>query len=265
MNNDKNNAKTNDKNNAKTNDKNNDKTLLITGASSEVGMSLVGRIYKDYKTIYLHYSHMKDDFKKVIDDIGDKTDVRLIQADFSSEESTESMVKVFSKEGVFPNNIVHLSAPPLHNKQFHKENWAYFEAGWNISVRSITMILKELMKPMSRLNYGRIVFMLTSNTIGLPTKYQSAYVTYKYALLGLMKSLSIEYADKGITVNAISPDMMETKFLSEIPDKIIELNAMNSPMGRNIRVEEVVPVIEHFLSDDAGAITGQNVGITGGL
>lgn len=65
---------------------------------------------------------------------------------------------------------------------------------------------------MAKKKYGRIVFMLTSCTINNPPKYQSSYVTVKYALLGLMKALAVEYADRGITVNGVSPDMMETKF-----------------------------------------------------
>jgi 3-oxoacyl-[acyl-carrier protein] reductase len=90
-------------------------------------------------------------------------------------------------------------------------------------------------------------------------------VTVKYALLGLMKSLAVEYADKGITVNGVSPDMMETKFLSDIPEMIVEQNRENSPLGRNILVEEVTPLMKHMLSDAGASMTGQNIGITGGL
>jgi 3-oxoacyl-[acyl-carrier protein] reductase len=118
---------------------------------------------------------------------------------------------------------------------------------------------------MMKEKYGRVVFMLTSNTVGIPAKYQSSYVTVKYALLGLMKALSAEYADKGITFNGVSPDMMETGFLDNIPDLIIEQNAQNSPLGRNIRIDEVIPVIEYMLSDRGAAMTGQNIAITGGI
>lgn len=242
-----------------------DKVLLVTGASSEAGIALVRKIYNKYKTIYLHYGHMNDELKQLIEDISDRTDVRLLQADFSKQEDVENMISDIQSQGIIPDNIVHISAPKVHNKQFHKEKWESFDVAWDISVRSIVMILKAFVRDMSKGHYGRIVFLLTSNTIGMPAKYQSAYVTYKYALLGLMKSLSVEYMDKGITANAVSPDMMETKFLKNVPDMIVEQNAANSPIGRNIRVEEVAPVIEYLLSDEAEAMTGQNIGITGGL
>ncbi len=241
------------------------KAILITGASSEVGVNLIKRIYRDYNTMYLHYGHMNDSLSAVIDEISEATNVICLEADFNIPKEVEHMVNDILSGDILPNNIVHISAPPVHNKQFHKEEWEAFDMGWDISVRSVFFILKSLIPTMSKSKYGRIVFMLTSNTIGNPAKFQSAYVTYKYALLGLMKSLSVEYIDKGITVNAVSPDMMETKFLKDVPRLIVEQNAANSPLGRNIRVEEVAPMIEYFLSDNADAVTGQNVGITGGL
>jgi len=126
------------------------------------------------------------------------------------------------------------------------------------------MISQAFIPKMSKKNYGKIVFMLSAYLLGVPPKFQSPYVTVKYALLGLMKELAVEYASKGIMVNAVSPDMMETKFLSELPDLIKEQSAKNNPLGRNIYVKEVVPTIEYLLSSGSDAVTGQNIGITGG-
>ena len=82
--------------------------------------------------------------------------------------------------------------------------------------------------------------------------------------LGLVRTLATEYAPKGITVNAVSPDMMETKFLSNLSELAIEQSAKDNPRGRNIKVEECVPAIEYFLSSVSDMVTGQNMGITGG-
>ena len=160
---------------------------------------------------------------------------------------------------------MHLPAPKIYNKQFHKDKWMNYEKGWQVSFHSIVEILQAFIPFMVAQHYGRIIFMLTNSTLNLPVKFQASYVSIKYALLGLMKSLSVEYVDKGITVNGISPDMMSTKFLSELPEMIIENNTFNSPLKRNIYVEEVIPVFELILSDLGAAITGQNIGISGGL
>ena len=242
-----------------------DKVLLVTGGSSEVGIQLIRDVYSDYKLIYIQYFHMNEELQRLVDEISNSVEVILVQCDFSDSCSVTNLIDSIKTNGVLPNQIVHLPAPKAYNKQFHKDVWDNFDAGWEVSVHSIVEILKAFIPNMSKQRYGRIVFMLTSNTINNPAKYQSSYVTVKYALLGLMRSLAVEYIDKGITVNGVSPDMMETKFLSELPHLIVEQNAANSPIGRNIRVDEVVPVIAHMLSDAGASMTGQNIGITGGL
>ena len=242
-----------------------EKILLVTGGSSEVGMQLIRAAYTEYKLIYIQYFHMNEKLDTLINELMDLVEIVLIKADFSDINSILEFINTIKEKGSIPNNIVHLPAPKVYNKQFHKDKWENFDIGWEISVHSIVEILRAFIPAMTKQKYGRIVFMLTSNTINMPTKYQVSYVTVKYALLGLMKSLSVEYMDKGITVNGVSPDMMETKFLADIPELIVGQNAANSPLGRNIRVDEVIPVIMHMLSDMGASMTGQNIGITGGM
>lgn len=241
-----------------------DKVLLITGASSEVGTELLKRIHRNYSRIYLQYRSMNEKFQSIVDEIRTVEDIVLLQADFMDTSSVQKMIGKIKNTGVLPNQIVHFPAPKAYNMQFHKDKWEKCEQGFWVSVRSIYLILQAFIPNMAKARYGRIVFMLTSCTKNYPAKYQSSYVTVKYALLGLMKSLSVEYAEKGITVNGVSPDMMETKFLSEIQPKIIEQNTLNSPLRRNIYINEVIPIIEYMLSDDGAAMTGENIGITGG-
>lgn len=240
------------------------KVLLVTGASSDVGMQLIRNVYTDYEMIYMQYRKLNDDFEKLISDLGNEVELVPIEADFFEPESVQAMIATIKEKGILPNQIVHFPAPKAYNKQFHKDAWENYEAAWEISVHSIVSILKEFIPSMAKNRYGRIVFMLSSVTKNIPPKFQSCYVMIKYALLGLMKSLAAEYAEKGITVNGVSPDMMETKFLSEVPHLIIEQNAENSPLGRNIYVEEILPVFAYLLSDASVAITGENIAITGG-
>lgn len=241
------------------------KVLLVTGASSEVGIRLIEEIYSDYDRIYMQYRTMNNELQQLIERLEPECNIVPIQADFSDVESVNNMIDEIKKSTILPDNIVHIPAPKAYNKQFHKDRWENYESGWDISVRSIVLILQAFIANMAKNRYGRIVFMLTSCTNNNPPKFQSSYVIVKYSLLGLMKSLSVEYISKGITVNGVSPDMMETKFLSELPELIIAKNRENSPIGRNIYVDEVVPVIQYMLSDSAASMTGQNIVISGGL
>ena len=91
-----------------------------------------------------------------------------------------------------------------------------------------------------------------------------AGVITKYAMLGAVKALAAEYAEKGITVNGVSPAWVETKYLRNQPDFLIEQNAANSPLGRNLTVDDVIPAIEYLLSDGAACVNGQNLTVSFG-
>lgn len=237
------------------------KTLLITGASSDVGLKLLDKIAGNYDRIWAHYCHSKE----AIDMLGQSGVIFPVQADFSRADDTEKLIKTIAGSGESLDHIVHLSACKAFSQKFHKCSWQDYQDGMDTSLRSIVMILQNFLPAMAKRKQGRIVFMLSSSVVGIPPRGQSPYVVTKYALLGLMKTLSAEYAGKGITVNAVSPDMMETKFLEQIPDLIVEQNAKNNPMGRNIKIEEVLSAFEYFLSEETRAVTGQNIGITGGI
>ena len=83
-------------------------------------------------------------------------------------------------------------------------------------------------------------------------------------MLGLVKSLASEYADKNIQINALSPSMIETKFLDNINEKLVELSAYNHPLKRNAKIDEITPIIKVLISKESNYINGVNIPITGG-
>lgn len=241
---------------------NNRKVLMITGASSEVGNALISNIIQSYDIVLAHYNHSIDSVEKLKKKYGEK--IIPIQADFSDDVSINKMITYIKNLEMYPDHIVHLAASKIFNSKFKKIDWENFKEDIDKSLRPIVMILHSFIPLMEKNHYGKIVFMLSSGVINNPPKYQSSYVTSKYALLGLMKSLSVEYAEKGIMVNAVSPEMIDTQFLSEVPELIVKQYAQASPTGRNLKVEEVVPAFEYLLSDKADAVTGVNLLISGG-
>ncbi|MCQ2524964.1 MAG: SDR family oxidoreductase [Lachnospiraceae bacterium] len=239
------------------------KVLLVTGASSDIGTAFIKRNIDKYALVYAHYNSSKsklEDLEKVYPE-----KLVLLKADFSDAASVDNLIEKVRECGQLPDHIIHMTSPKPVNEKFHKFNWEDFENGINTSLRSIVMITKAFIPSMAKNKYGKVVFMLTSYVLGVPPKYQTPYVTAKYALLGLMKGLSAEYASKGITVNAVSPDMMETKFLSDLPDLIIEQNAADSPLKRILKVEDVIPSFEYLLSDGADTVNGVNIPVTAGI
>ena len=236
--------------------------LLVTGASSDVGCALIRRVADQYDMIWAHHCSTGKALEELRRELGEK--IVPIQADFLNENSTVEMIQEITASGQLPDHIVHLSALKTFNERFHKCSWQDYQAGINTSLRSIVLLMQTFIPHMAEQQYGRVVFMLSAYLTGVPPKYQSPYITVKYALYGLMRNLAAEYADKGITVNAVSPDMIETRFLERIPQPAIRQNASRSPLGRNLMPADVVPAFDYLLSDTAEAVTGQNLGVTGG-
>jgi len=239
-----------------------DKTLLVLGASSDMGQYLIKKTYKNYKTIIVHYNSNNS----FVDDLKKECDAQIVeyQADFSDSKSTENFVNKLSEGGYSIDHVVHFPATVANPSKFHKNDWKDYENAINVSLRSVVMVLQSVIKGMLKKKEGKIILMLTSYVNNIPPKYQSTYVTIKHALLGLVKALAVEYADKNIQINGVSPEMVETNFLSNLPDFVIEKNATQQPLGRNLKVDDVIPTIEFLLSSGSDYITGQNISITGG-
>ncbi len=238
------------------------KVLFVTGASSEVGTALIESVADNYDTIVAHYRKSVDRLLPLEEKLGEK--LVLVQADFSDAMSVRAMIDLMVEKELHPDHIVHLAALPMENKHFKKQDWCSFAENIETDLRPIIDILEEFLPGMAKQKYGKVIFMLTSCTVGMPPKYTTVYTTAKYALLGLMKSLAAEYAEKGITVNGVSPEMMDTRFLSDLPDMIKEMNAQSMPMGKNLSVAQVVPAFTFLLSDGADMISGQNIAINDG-
>lgn len=238
------------------------KVLLVLGASSDMGRQLIREVHSQYETVLCHYRG-DGAFLRELEAAG-AANLKGYPADFSDESSTRQLAQQIKADGYAPDHIVHLSAVPAVPCKFAKEPWETFERQLQVSFRSAVLVLGQLLPAMVKQRYGKIVFVLTSYVQGTPPKYLSAYVSAKYALLGLMKGLAAEYAEKGVQVNGVSPEMVDTKFLRPLSEHIVESSAASSPRGRNLSVEEVTPALRFLLSDGSDCITGENIVITGG-
>ena len=238
------------------------KVLLVTGASSDMGCDLIRKVAANYESVIAHYAHWNENLEALKNELGEK--MICLQADFSSEEDTQRFAAEIKTQFPVIDHFAHFPAKRISHKKFAKSSWQDFESEIAISLRSFMEVARAVLPAMAKQKYGKILVMLSSCTVGNAPKYLTAYTSIKYAMLGLVKSLASEYADKKITVNGISPDMTETKFLTDVASLIAENNAATSPIGRNLTLDDVTPTAVFLLSDGADTITGQNFAITAG-
>ena len=238
------------------------RVLLILGASSDLGYAYIEKYGVRYDYILAHCNHTMERLLELKKQIGDK--LRIYKADFLDEDSTKEFMDKIDEDNIEPTHIVYLPAPNLTYNKFSKIAWDNYLKSFELQLRPLITILHKFLPDMAGKKYGKLVFVLSSCVVNEPPKYMADYVTVKYALLGLMKSLAVDYADKELNINAISPSMIETKFLKGISDLMIQKNAMNSPLKRNAVVDDIIPVIHFLLSEESNFMTGQNVVVAGG-
>lgn len=238
-----------------------EKVLLVIGASSDMGIALIEDVCDEYEYIIAHYHHMNEKLEGLKNCIGDK--ISLVQADLSIDEEIDGLISEIQSVAI-PTHIVHFPAPPCKNNKFNKISWDVFQNEINISLKSLIRILQEFLPIMAKNHAGKVVVMLSYVVNNIAPAYCSNYVVTKYAMLGLVKALATEYANKGITVNGVSPAWVETKYIDNQPDILVNQNIESSPIGRLLKTEDIIPSIRLLLSDGGNCINGQNITIACG-
>jgi ketoreductase len=123
--------------------------------------------------------------------------------------------------------------------------------------------------------WGRIVNIASAHAL-VASKYKSAYVTAKHGVAGFTKTVALEVAEAGITVNAVCPGYVETPMAQRVrqgyadaydttEDKILEKFQAKIPLGRYSTPEEVAGLVGYLASDTAASITSQALNVCGGL
>ena len=239
-------------------------TYLITGATSDVGAALIRRLLADRPDATVLAQGCGDVQKLAPLCAEFEGRIRPFDVDLSDPYKVDTFVQVLQTGCPPPTHLIHLPALPVINTKFKAFDETRFAKDMEIQVHSAVKLCKAVLPAMSKAKFGRVLFIQTSYTIGCPPKFTAAYVMAKSALAGLVKSLAVEYARFGVTVNCVAPSMMETNFLKDTPELVVQAAAAENPMGRNATPADVVPAMAFLLSDEAGFITGVTLPVTGG-
>ena len=134
----------------------------------------------------------------------------------------------------------------------------------NVNLTGAFYMARAVLRPMLKQRGGRIVNM-SSVSGQMGNAGQANYSASKAGLIGLTKALAREVASRGITVNAVAPGFVLTELTQDLPDNVKDAIKGATPLGRFATPDEIANAVTFLASDEAAYITGQVLGVDGGL
>ncbi|MBI3394144.1 MAG: 3-oxoacyl-[acyl-carrier-protein] reductase [Nitrospirae bacterium] len=134
----------------------------------------------------------------------------------------------------------------------------------NVNLKGAFLCTQAVIRSMSKQRYGRIVNI--ASIVGvMGNAGQANYAASKAGLIGFSKTVAREYAERGVTVNAVAPGFIDTAMTQALPEEARKTLMAQIPMGRLGTVDDVALAVSFLASDDASYITGQVLHVNGGM
>jgi 3-oxoacyl-[acyl-carrier protein] reductase len=241
------------------------KVALVTGASRGLGRAIALAFAAQGADVAVNYRGNRDAADRTVEAIGGAgRQAQAIQGDTSAgREACEAIVKAaleaFGKVDILVNNAGITRDNLL--MRMDAEEW---DAVISTNLSGPFWMTRAVARPMMRARSGRIINM--SSAAGrMGNAGQANYAAAKAGLIGLTKTTARELASRGITCNALAPGLIETDLTADLPEAATEALKMLTPMGYVGSADDVAAAAVYLASDEARYVTGQVLGVDGGI
>ncbi|HGC5940576.1 TPA: acetoacetyl-CoA reductase [Legionella pneumophila] len=238
---------------------------LVTGGTGGIGTSICQTMQnQNYQVVACYFKNGNHDLARAwqTQQSTQGFDIDIVYADISSfkdcEKLTDLVIEKYGKIDVLVNN-----AGVTHDATLKKMTETQWQDVINANLNSVFNMTKTVLSTMLDNNYGRIITISSVN--GRKGQFgQCNYSASKSALYGFTKSLALEVAKKGITVNTLSPGYIKTDMLASMKEDILDAIVAQIPVGRLGYPQEVARLVTFLADEQSGFITGANFDINGG-
>ena len=235
------------------------KKVLITGATGGIGKALVSKFSSlDANILATGTKNEKLDLLKK-----EFPNINILKFDISEHPKIEEFIENVFSQLTGLDVLINNAGVNLDNLSLRMTNEQWKKV-IDINLGSTFLLTKYAIKKMLKNKYGRIVN-ITSIVGHTGNLGQANYSASKAGIIGMSKSLAIEYAKKNITINCVSPGFIQTKMTDNILENIKAVLTSKIPMSRLGSGEDVANTVAFLASDAASYITGETIHVNGGM
>ena len=238
------------------------RVALVTGAGGGIGAATARRFAREGATVVVNDVDLELARPLVTELQKEGARALPIAADVTARTDVEAMVDrvvgEFGRLDVLVNN-----AGVNRDAMSHKMTEEQWDQVLAVNLKGTFLCAQAVLAGMRERGWGRVIN--TSSVASLGNIGQANYAASKAGVIGLTRTLALEYAKYGITVNCVAPGPVMTRMLAGVPEAIREKIVAKVPVGRIARPEEIAAVHAFLASEDAAFITGQVLFVDGGL
>src|SRR6266446_2959460 len=240
------------------------KVCFVTGGSRGIGRAIVQAMNgagADVAFTYQNSTQQAQELARSLDVNG--TRCRAYQADVASAEEMENAIKKATSD-LGPISILVNNAGISRDKSFLKMTKQMWDEVMRVNLDGVFYTTQLVANDMVGAGWGRIINI--SSIVGQTGNFgQANYAATKGAIISFTESLARELARKGITVNAVAPGFIDTDMVSGMPEAAMNQVKALTPMGSLGKPEEIADAVVFLASPRASYVTGQVLGVNGGM
>jgi len=237
--------------------------VMVTGGARGIGKAIAGKFAAMGADLVIADVSLEtaDETAKELSQKGIRAKAAKLDVSKSAEVAKvfEEAVKDFGRVDILVNNAgITRDGLLLRMKE---EDW---DLVLSINLKGVFLCTKEAVKVMVKQRYGRIIN-IASVVAFMGNPGQANYSASKAGIVGLTKTTAREYANRGITANAVAPGFISTAMTDALSENIRQEMLKSIPLGKFGSVDDVASAVAFFALPDNGYITGQVIHVNGGM
>jgi NAD(P)-dependent dehydrogenase (short-subunit alcohol dehydrogenase family) len=240
------------------------KHILISGGAGAVGQAIAKRFAADGYTVSLIDRESPDSGANVLSSLSGNGH-HFYACDLRNAEDVQKIVAKAIKTSGNPDVCVHSAVEPILREFLVGMDTHAFRAQFDVGLFGGFTVLTETAKHMKEAKAGYLIG-ITSSVADTNTHSarMGAYTCAKFALRGLLRELAHELAPYNIRVHAVAPGLMQTPLNADLPDRIYDVAEASNPLHTRVTPDDVAKAVSYLCSENASALTGLSIPVTGG-